>query len=435
MAQDLALLGYTATSPNATCPAASRGSLFRQEDFLSGLQASSAAFAPYRNSTARKVGIRNKTDKLAANEELHPRLVDLLAGWDSKEEDPEAFSARLGSSAQGLDGLGQVLDAIASTEDDGVAVFWKEARLRCTGIAYLASSQGDIASSVQVTFQDKARSNLEFAVMTSHLASGTGMKQERRRIEQMTGGAMVTAGPREQVPVAGLREWFEQSAALIPTVFAMDANTSPYGEGEPGEESVWRVAMESRISGGVGSVWEGLVDVESPPVSKGGTGAEVPVTVNKMRGPESGQPSKIGHHAFDLIDHVFYTKGDVESATHAISPTVYASAEEGQTGLIPNLDMPSDHYPVVVDIRFRGSARADLRLDEVAAAAFYRSSIARTVSNGSSDLAATASYGSTVSMAATDSSSDLSLDEVTAAASYRSSIARTVSNGSADARP
>merc|ERR1712216_868813 len=72
-------------------------------------------------------------------------------------------------------------------------------------------------------------------------------------------------------------------------------------------------------------------------------------SVNKMRGPLSGQPKKIGHHAYELIDHVFYSEG-LELVEHVLEPRVHPSRAAAIDDLIPSLSNPSDHYPVVVDI-------------------------------------------------------------------------------------
>ena len=76
--------------------------------------------------------------------------------------------------------------------------------------------------------------------------------------------------------------------------------------------------------------------------------AGAPVTVNKMRGPDSGQSKKIGLHAYHTIDHVFYNDGE-RAVSLARPPTAYDRHEDALNSLIPSLAMPSDHYPVIVD--------------------------------------------------------------------------------------
>jgi len=91
----------------------------------------------------------------------------------------------------------------------------------------------------------------------------------------------------------------------MPTIICLDANANPFGEGTSDEPSVWKSFLENQD---VASVWEGHLNPEVPPVSHGGVGREAPVSVNKMRGPLSDQPSKIGLHAYQLIDHIFYSR-------------------------------------------------------------------------------------------------------------------------------
>jgi len=76
-----------------------------------------------------------------------------------------------------------------------------------------------------------------------------------------------------------------------------------------------------------------------------------PVTVNKMRGATSQQPRKIGIHAYELIDHIWYSRG-VKFCGHALEPLRYASSKAAQLALIPDVWTPSDHVPIVADMKF-----------------------------------------------------------------------------------
>jgi hypothetical protein len=171
----------------------------------------------------------------------------------------------------------------------------------------------------------------------------------------------------------------------------MDANSHPQitpvavEEGEEGEEgaertSVWRSFRDAhsvwsaffdrddghflaKTGGGVrdGGVWEETGRVrksvirrrKSSITAKGGgwPDAWAPVSVNKMRGPDSDQPKKIGLHAYHVIDHIFYNDGEtmVQDNAHVIAPVRYGELEQALSALLPTLEMPSDHYPVVVD--------------------------------------------------------------------------------------
>ena len=184
---------------------------------------------------------------------------------------------------------------------------------------------------------------------------------------------------------------------VVPVVLAMDANSHPQitpvaveggEEGGEGAErtSVWRSFRDAHsvwsaffdrndgrfLAKTAGGVRDGgvplLVDVQDASVRKsvicrrkssitkgrkggGWPDAWAPVSVNKMRGPDSDQPKKIGLHAYHVIDHIFYNDGEtmVQGDAHVIAPVRYGELEQALSALLPTLEMPSDHYPVVVD--------------------------------------------------------------------------------------
>jgi len=75
----------------------------------------------------------------------------------------------------------------------------------------------------------------------------------------------------------------------------------------------------------------------------------VPVSTNKMRGPLSKQPKKVGLHAPFLIDHVYFGSSQLKLVTHVGSLLAHDSARLALQSLLPTLANPSDHVPVIVD--------------------------------------------------------------------------------------
>eukprot|EP00959_Pyramimonas_sp_CCMP1952_P150054 3139869-Pyramimonas_sp.AAC.1 len=67
-----------------------------------------------------------------------------------------------------------------------------------------------------------------------------------------------------------------------------------------------------------------------------------------MRGPLSGQPDKIGEHACGAIDNIVFSK-HLSLAQFAWEPLKYKTHEEALEDLLPSLNVPSDHMPVIVD--------------------------------------------------------------------------------------
>jgi len=111
---------------------------------------------------------------------------------------------------------------------------------------------------------------------------------------------------------------------------------------------VWK-ALRGGMGGvgiGMSSVWDGFFSTDGVALR-----TPAPVTVNKMRGATSQQPAKIGAHAYELIDHVWYNKG-MRLEQHAIEPVRYKSARSARLKLMPDLYIPSDHVPVVVNMAY-----------------------------------------------------------------------------------
>ena len=134
----------------------------------------------------------------------------------------------------------------------------------------------------------------------------------------------------------------------IPYLLAMDANTCPQFERQPSVAGTARHNCWQHFKQGPWlrrSVWDSYFDAHGTPNHR----SHPPVSVNKMRGPLSGQPAKIGLHALELIDHVWYSDG-LQLVAHVVEPTVFADTAAATSRLIPSLQNPSDHYPVVVDL-------------------------------------------------------------------------------------
>ena len=143
------------------------------------------------------------------------------------------------------------------------------------------------------------------------------------------------------VQVNGLREWYGASGdGGESVVLAMDANSHPELQGNEGEDTVWTSFPAQE------SVWGGDFDAAGQYSGKGGA---PPVTVNKMRGPESQQASKIGAHAHFTIDHVYHRNALLLGQAEALPVPRFASPAHGLQDVIPSWTCPSDHYPVVVD--------------------------------------------------------------------------------------
>jgi len=150
----------------------------------------------------------------------------------------------------------------------------------------------------------------------------------------------------------------------------MDANTELDFEdparalgnpvGVPGHSNALRTFLRERPL--LRSVWAAHYDGAAP--------GERPVSVWKMRGAASSQPTKIGEDDYQLIDHVFYDGKDLFDAGHlALHLREHKTGAYGEDraagtldrrdwlGLLPNEIVPSDHLPIVWDFRLRRAPR------------------------------------------------------------------------------
>jgi endonuclease/exonuclease/phosphatase family metal-dependent hydrolase len=245
-----------------------------------------------------------------------------------------AFAPKIQSTARKL-------NPSMTADNDGCAIFWKKSRFTATSLAAFQyqDQKGRLGKDgcICVRLEDiTGRGTVN--VLTTHLPSGEDPKKESERIACLTqlGNCMDTLEQKNLNST--LLKFVDQEVNKGPTVLAMDMNSSPKNE-----KSVWTTlgAVSSLTS-----VWAAYYDRGGEPVDR-----DRVVTVNKMRGPNSAQPAKIGVHALELIDHI-YLGGGASLDKHVRPPTSYSSIEDAEDHLIPDTNMPSDHFPVHVNLSF-----------------------------------------------------------------------------------
>jgi len=228
-------------------------------------------------------------------------------------------------------------------DDDGVAIFWRRDVLELVDLDFLVfddpkRNQG----AVRATLKRKEDGTM-VAVIAVHLTSGSGSKDEKARLVECKAASLDANGEGNGPSIC---EWIDASAKLTPTVLCLDANSAPNTERieyEKRKLNVWEALGSARP--GILSVWTAFYGPDGAPRQR-----PAPVTTNKMRGPLSAQPKKIGEHAFALVDQIFFTE-ELSFLHHAFSPAAFSGGEDDARGvLLPSLKVPSDHYPVIADI-------------------------------------------------------------------------------------
>mmetsp|Transcript_16665 Transcript_16665/g.26625 ORF Transcript_16665/g.26625 Transcript_16665/m.26625 type:complete len:516 (-) Transcript_16665:229-1776(-) len=293
-------------------------------------------------------------------------------------------------------------------DDDGAAIFWKKDRFEpLSSPEFGEISRGQAA--VKIHLRDKSTGR-EVVVATAHLKSGIDAEAQISRSKQMekirqflsTSGTSssrssttshrpsnakkddystnnsvpsekMIAGSKAAVAAAGSStsksegdssnsdEKCSSSSSSPPfLIFCMDGNSEPLeksvvrrdyipksGEAESKKTIVNTYRQIGQVLG-LQTCWDSMVaeaQKENRPIPA--------ATVNKIRGPLSGQPKKIGKHALGVIDYVCYSK-NLRLSQFAVDPLMLASDgpfnKKATDALIPSLDVPSDHYPVVVDL-------------------------------------------------------------------------------------
>mmetsp|Transcript_21968 Transcript_21968/g.52695 ORF Transcript_21968/g.52695 Transcript_21968/m.52695 type:complete len:597 (-) Transcript_21968:861-2651(-) len=231
-----------------------------------------------------------------------------------------------------------------NADNDGCAIFWKDRDLKATRIDFVGLDGKRNDGCVRVELERKADARRLY-VICAHLHSGSEPHDERKRLSELCEYTLTPVGAKTG---PSLLEWFDQSQREHPTLFCLDANSEPT-RGD--QQTVWRAMHEA----GLRSVWDDRFDRDGHPCGSGKL--VVTVTTNKMRGPLSNQPKKIGEHVFGVVDHIYYSaSGGMEFEAHVAPPLEYESSE-AMRHLLPSLDMPSDHVPVIVDFNLPRKTR------------------------------------------------------------------------------
>jgi hypothetical protein len=230
---------------------------------------------------------------------------------------------------------------VADADDDGVAIFWKRDRFTASSIDFLAMdddkrNQGAVCVEL-LGAGGTIYSAERLTVIAAHLTSGDKEADEISRMKEVIEPSLDANGAAS---APSLREWFDEASKRGPTLLCLDANTYP---DRPGLQTGWKAL---RSIPGAQCVWDDYFAPHGAPLPHSGT---LPVTSNKMRGPLSDQPKKIGEHAYHLVDHIFFNRW-LSFERHLFEPLVYKSVEDAWTRLLPSFAIPSDHAPLIVEL-------------------------------------------------------------------------------------
>ena len=198
-------------------------------------------------------------------------------------------------------------------DDDGVAIFWREDVFNATAIDFLSFNDAKRnQGAVRVDLVRKC-DGAPLTAITTHLSSGTKDKDRAARINECSAPSVDAKGA---LKAPSLREWL--NSQTTPTLLCVDTNEPPLpkitdsGGDSQGDNTVWSIL---RNGDDVRSVWDDYFNPDGSHKIRGR--GHTLVTTNKMRGPLSDQPDKIGEHVFAAIDHIFYGDGSQTGALDA----------------------------------------------------------------------------------------------------------------------
>jgi exonuclease III len=232
---------------------------------------------------------------------------------------------------------------VTNPDNDGCAIFWKKRfslkRLEFCQFYEYNSDTRDEDGAIAVVLHDWQTDD-EFCVITSHLPSGQTRERELERLE------LLSDTERGVFRKFIMRMMSEVDRVIV----ALDANSDPLETYDSECECYSECDSECDIASNVWQAFHNISKLKGVWDIYFHTNArQRPITVNKIRGPKSNQPQKIGIHSYELIDHIFYSGGTLRFEGFVTPVMAFSSKEEGLNHLIPNRIQASDHYPVIAD--------------------------------------------------------------------------------------
>eukprot|EP00468_Gymnochlora_sp_CCMP2014_P010558 CAMPEP_0167764252 /NCGR_PEP_ID=MMETSP0110_2-20121227/13908_1 /TAXON_ID=629695 /ORGANISM="Gymnochlora sp., Strain CCMP2014" /LENGTH=487 /DNA_ID=CAMNT_0007651593 /DNA_START=340 /DNA_END=1803 /DNA_ORIENTATION=+ len=353
-ASELEKLGYTSDFKSSSDESAFKPLSERKRgSYIEMLTRTSIAHAPKQSSNgpnirilkllkeyknkmkASSVDIPDKNDKETSLANLEKLFEELEAEDPEKRINRKELIKQIRMEPKGEDDKkDKIYDAIKDVMrthkiyDDGPAIFWKKNRFSPTSsnsqsVFEVLDEENGVAI-IKVELYDKLLKKT-VTVVTTHLASGEGPKNSAKREKQ----------------VKKILDFIGESKDVI---VALDANCPP-GETETHSEGFFK------------KLWNPYIENlrKGYPVKTAST--------NKCRGPASNQPKKIGIHALAMIDYI-YTNIPHVKYTDVFKLPKFNQVKEDKVestfepdvlldkdyGILPSLSIPSDHWPLVVDL-------------------------------------------------------------------------------------
>eukprot|EP00419_Tripos_fusus_P024040 CAMPEP_0172719374 /NCGR_PEP_ID=MMETSP1074-20121228/75462_1 /TAXON_ID=2916 /ORGANISM="Ceratium fusus, Strain PA161109" /LENGTH=654 /DNA_ID=CAMNT_0013544717 /DNA_START=127 /DNA_END=2091 /DNA_ORIENTATION=+ len=251
-------------------------------------------------------------------------------------------------------------------DNDGVALFWNSKRFKAKQIEIQWMNEditeGD-AGVVGVLLADLMSQHPPAClwVFTTHLSAGNDARSERARIAEVKRFAPWM----KQLKNSTTHQ--EHGCGLVGLLLMMDGNSYQdfANDGIKAEENMFHTLQSQagltnyRLGDSVADSSE-LLDG----MNRRDLPSEMAVSVNKIRGIDTVQLSKLGEYQLDRIDYIA-VGGRLDRPTVTSLPKYKrdpGNIKQAYDGILPSVENPSDHYPVVAVVQWSGVSGLTLSL-------------------------------------------------------------------------
>jgi len=283
-----------------------------------------------------------------------------------RQEKRFAHASRFGSNAQKFNNKKLPCSDVQCHDNDGVALFWNDNRFKAKRIEI--EWMNDDVDAGDGGFVGVLLADLQSVhplaciwVFTAHLSSGDKARDEKARIAEVKRLAPWMTKLKDST------EQQEHDCGVVGLLLMMDGNSYQdfANDGIKVDENMFHTLQSKaevtnfQLADSIADSKENLDNVKRRDLP-----AEMAVSVNKIRGVNTVQLSKLGEYQLDRIDYL--AVGGRLDRPMVKSLQKYKRdpnwIKQAYDGILPSQENPSDHYPVIADVQWSGVSGLTLSL-------------------------------------------------------------------------
>jgi hypothetical protein len=284
-----------------------------------------------------------------------------------RQEKRFAHASKFGSNAQTFNKIkSPCLDAVQCHDNDGVALFWNDRRFKAKQIEIewmndnLDGGDGGFLGVLLADLQSQ-HSAACIWVFTAHLSSGDTARDEGARIAEVKRFAPWMKRLKDSTTQQ------QHGCGMVGLLLMMDGNSYQdfANDGIKVDENMFHT-LQSQAEVTNFKLADSIADSKEH-LDKGKRSdlpAEMAVSVNKIRGIDTVQLSKMGEYQLDRLDYLA-VGGRLDRPTVTSLPKYKrspSSIKQAYDWILPSRDNPSDHYPVIAAVQWSGVSGLTLSL-------------------------------------------------------------------------